>query len=89
MAKYTVLVILFVIQMCAAWWYSHSKLSIVECTANGLAWKVNSWKGIPIFMSHVMPAMFCAAMPRVVFIKTIKTYTEEKAEEKADDFRVA
>jgi len=38
----------------------------------GAGWGVTSMVGILVFMSHVMPAMFCCAMPRYVFIKNVE-----------------
>jgi len=72
--KYNVLVGMFVAQMVIAFSLQHAKGRFVECKVEGhvgAGWGVNSMLGILIFMSHVMPAMFCCALPRYVFIKEV------------------
>jgi len=73
--KYNVLVGMFIAQMIVAFSLQHSGNKFVECKHDGhvgAGWGVNSKVGILVFMSHVMPAMFCCAMPRYVFIKNVE-----------------
>jgi len=72
--KYNVLVGMFIAQIIIAYSLQHSGNKFVECKHDGhlgAGWGVNSMLGILVFMSHVMPAMFCCALPRYVFIKNV------------------
>jgi hypothetical protein len=73
--KYNVLVGMFIAQMIIAFSLQHAGNRFVECKHEGhigAGWGVNSMVGVLVFMSHVMPAMFCCAMPRYVFIKDVE-----------------
>jgi hypothetical protein len=68
---YTTLVILVIMQMIASRAFSESS-EAVSCSHDGKRWIVEQWQGVFIFATHVLPSMWCAAMPRVVFIKAAK-----------------
>jgi len=69
--KYLILVVMFLIQMLVTFLLERAE-TLVGCKKDGAigrAWRVQSIWGVFVFMTHVMPAMFCSAVPRAVFIK--------------------
>jgi hypothetical protein len=74
--KYNVLVVLYGIQMVTSFIFERVKDEIILCEFDediGVKWRVKSPVGVLMFITHVMPSMFCAAMPRSVFTRLYGT----------------